>query len=418
MLDIKKAAAVAEANLAEQFRRAEEICELNTEKVLKAFWDNYVSEAMLHGTTGYGYDDKGRDVLDAVFAQAFGAEDALVRSNFISGTHTLSTALFGILRPGDTMYSVSGAPYDTLLEAIGISGEAGNGSLADFGIKYRQTELKPDGTPDYDEINRVLAEDKSIKLVFIQRSRGYTSRATLPLETIGEICKNVKTHGDIPVMVDNCYGEFVREKEPLAVGADLIAGSLIKNPGGGIARTGGYIAGKKKLVELCAYRLTSVGIGKECGASLNENRNMFQGFFYAPHTVCQAVKTALFAAELFGSLGFDVSPTPSEPREDIIQSLILRDPDLLLAFCCGIQHGAPIDSYVTPEPWAMPGYSDEVVMAAGAFVQGASIELSADAPMKDPYIAYMQGGLTYHSGKIAVMKALEEVLEYKGKKNG
>jgi len=316
------------------------------------------------------------------------------------------------------MYSVSGAPYDTLLEAIGISGEAGNGSLADFGIKYRQTELKPDGTPDYDEINRVLAEDNSIKLVFIQRSRGYTSRATLPLETIGEICKNVKKHGDIPVMVDNCYGEFVREKEPLAVGADLIAGSLIKNPGGGIARTGGYIAGKKKLVELCAYRLTSVGIGKECGASLNENRNMFQGFFYAPHTVCQAVKTALFAAELFGSLGFDVSPTPSEPREDIIQSLILRDPDLLLAFCCGIQHGAPIDSYVTPEPWAMPGYSDEVVMAAGAFVQGASIELSADAPMKDPYIAYMQGGLTYHSGKIAVMKALEEVLEYKGKKNG
>lgn len=418
MIDIKKIAFEAEKRLADKFRIADEICELNTEKVLKAFWSNYVSEAMLHGTTGYGYDDKGRDTLDTVYAQVFGAEDALVRANFVSGTHTISTALFGILRPGDTMYSVSGAPYDTLLEAIGIYGNPGNGSLADFGVKYRQTDLKEDGTPNIEEIEKVLSEDKSVKLVFIQRSRGYTSRSTLSLETIGDICKSVKKYGSIPVMVDNCYGEFVRESEPLSYGADLIAGSLIKNPGGGIARTGGYIAGKKELVELCSYRLTSVGIGKECGASLNENRNMFQGFFYAPHTVCQAVKTALFAAELFRSCGFEVSPLPSEPREDIIQSLVLRDPDLLLSFCKGIQHGAPIDSYVTPEPWAMPGYSDEVVMAAGTFIQGASIELSADAPMKEPYIAYMQGGLTYHSGKIALMKALEEVLNFRNGKNG
>lgn len=414
-MNIDKKISAAQTAVEPYFKEIDRVAEANTAKVLKAFWDNHVSEVMLHGTTGYGYDDVGRDTLEAVVAQAFGAEDALVRHTFVSGTHTISTALFALLRPGDTLYSVTGYPYDTLLEVIGINGTPGNGSLADFGVKYRHTQLLADGTPDIDEIKKTLREDKSIKLVFIQRSRGYAARRTLSPETIRSVCNAVRECTDAPIMVDNCYGEFICEKEPLEYGADIIAGSLIKNPGGGLAQTGGYIAGKKRLVELCGYRLTSVGIGKEAGASLDQVSRMFQGFFMAPHTAAQALKTAVFAAKLFEDCGFDVSPKYNEERYDIIQQITLGTKDAMLAFCKGIQHAAPIDSHVTPEPWAMPGYADEVVMAAGAFVQGASIELSADGPVKPPYIVYMQGGLTYESGKIGVIKALKEILEGENK---
>jgi len=399
--------------MTEAFKRIDEICQINTERVLKAFRDNKVSEAMLHGTTGYGYDDRGRDVLDRVFADVFGAEDALVRHTFVSGTHTLSTALFGVLRPGDTILSVTGSPYDTLAETFGLTGDKGNGSFADFGIQYIQTELTENGEPDYENMKRILSEDKSVKVVYMQRSRGYTSRKTLSLEMIEKTVKEAKSVREVIVFLDNCYGEFVREKEPTAVGVDLMAGSLIKNPGGGLARTGGYICGRKKLVELCSYRLTAVGIGKECGCTLDELRMMYQGFFMAPHTVAQALKTAIYASKVFGDAGYTVSPLSDEPREDIIQTVTFGNKEDLLAFCAGIQTGSPIDSFVTPEPWAMPGYENEVVMAAGCFISGASIELSADAPIKPPYIAYMQGGLTYESGKVAIDIAAENLRKLK-----
>lgn len=402
----------AESSVRKQFEKIDRVCEKNTEKVLKAFWEERVSEAMLHGSTGYGYDDKGRDVLDSIYARVFGAEDALVRHNFISGTHVLSTALFGILRPNDTLYAVTGDPYDTLLETIGVAKTSPNsGSLSDFGIKYEKTELLPDGSPDIDTIKQTLKNDNSIKMVFIQRSRGYTQRPTLSLKNIKKIADTVKSVSDAVVFVDNCYGEFVCEKEPTEIGADLMGGSLIKNPGGGLAQTGGYLAGKKDLIEKCAYRLTAVGIGKECGATHSQLRNMFQGFFMAPHTVAQAKKTAVFAAALYEREGFDVSPKSNEESEDIIQTIKFNDPKLLINFCKGIQAGAPIDSYVTPEPWDMPGYSNQVIMAAGSFVSGASIELSADAPIKPPYTAYFQGGLTYESGKIAIIKSLKYLFE-------
>ncbi len=399
----------AEKDLKDAFSDIDKVSRINQYKVLKAFWDNSVSEAMLHGTTGYGYDDRGRDVLDRVYAQAFGAEDALVRHNFVSGTHVLATVFYALLRPGDTVYSVAGAPYDTLLETIGVTGEPGNGSLADFGIKYKQQELLPSGDFDYETIRKELTADPSIKMVFIQRSRGYSQRKTLTVEQIGKLSNFVKSIANVNVFVDNCYGEFAAEKEPTEVGADIIAGSLIKNPGGGLAETGGYIAGKARLIELCAYRLTAVGIGKECGASLNQIKSMYQGFFLAPHVTAQAKKTAVLAAYLFGNEGYEVSPLPNEPREDIIQTVTFHDKDKLIKFCEGIQAAAPIDSYVTPEPWAMPGYQDEVIMAAGSFVSGASIELSADAPIKPPYTAYFQGGLTYESGSIAMLKTLNHM---------
>jgi len=399
----------AEKDLAQAFEEVDKVSRYNQYKVLQAFWDNNVSEAMLHGTTGYGYDDRGRDVLDRVYAQAFGCEDALVRHNFVSGTHVLATVFYALLRPNDTVFSVSGAPYDTLLETIGVTGDNGNGSLADFGINYKQAELLPDGDFDYAAIEKELNSDKSIKVVFIQRSRGYSQRKTLTIDKIEKLCKFVKSISNAHIFVDNCYGEFAAEKEPTDVGADIIAGSLIKNPGGGLAETGGYIAGKAKLVELCAYRLTAVGIGKECGASLGQLKSMYQGFFMSPHITAQAKKTAILAAYLFGKEGYDVSPLPNEPREDIIQTVTFHDKDRLIKFCEGIQAAAPIDSYVTPEPWAMPGYQDEVIMAAGAFVSGASIELSADAPIKPPYTAYFQGGLTYESGSIAMVKTLEHM---------
>ena len=400
----------AEESIKEQFKHIENICEINQLRVMKAFADNRVSDSHFVATTGYGYDDLGRDTLDRVYADIMGAEDALVRHNFISGTHTISTALFAVLRPNDILVSITGKPYDTLEEVIGIQGEAGNGSLKDFGVKYVQIDLKHDGTPDLEQIKFTLTH-MNVKAVTIQRSKGYCWRPTYSAKDIGALIEFVKEISPETIcIVDNCYGEFVETEEPTAYGADLIAGSLIKNPGGGLAPTGGYIAGKQKYVELCAYRLTSVGIGKEAGASLGFNRQMYQGLFMAPHVVSQALKAAVLCSSVFEKLGFEVDPKPNEIRHDIIQSIKFGDPDKVTAFCQGIQKGAPVDSFVTPEPWDMPGYSSQVIMAAGAFVQGASIELSADAPIKPPYIAYMQGGLTYESAKLGIMVAADKML--------
>ena len=400
----------AEESIKEQFKHIENICEINQLRVMKAFADNRVSDSHFVATTGYGYDDLGRDTLDRVYAGIMGAEDALVRHNFISGTHTISTALFAVLRPNDILVSITGKPYDTLEEVIGIQGEAGNGSLKDFGVKYVQIDLKHDGTPDLEQIKFTLTH-MNVKAVTIQRSKGYGWRPTYSAKDIGALIEFVKEISPETIcIVDNCYGEFVETEEPTAYGADLIAGSLIKNPGGGLAPTGGYIAGKQKYVELCAYRLTSVGIGKEAGASLGFNRQMYQGLFMAPHVVSQALKAAVLCSAVFEKLGFEVDPKPNEIRHDIIQSIKFGDPDKVTAFCQGIQKGAPVDSFVTPEPWDMPGYSSQVIMAAGAFVQGASIELSADAPIKPPYIAYMQGGLTYESAKLGIMVAADKML--------
>ena len=400
----------AEESIKEQFKHIENICEINQLRVMKAFADNRVSDSHFVATTGYGYDDLGRDTLDRVYADIMGAEDALVRHNFISGTHTISTALFAVLRPNDILVSIAGKPYDTLEEVIGIQGEAGNGSLKDFGVKYVQIDLKHDGTPDLEQIKFTLTH-MNVKAVTIQRSKGYGWRPTYSAKDIGALIEFVKEISPETIcIVDNCYGEFVETEEPTAYGADLIAGSLIKNPGGGLAPTGGYIAGKQKYVELCAYRLTSVGIGKEAGASLGFNRQMYQGLFMAPHVVSQALKAAVLCSAVFEKLGFEVDPKPNEIRHDIIQSIKFGDPDKVTAFCQGIQKGAPVDSFVTPEPWDMPGYSSQVIMAAGAFVQGASIELSADAPIKPPYIAYMQGGLTYESAKLGIMVAADKML--------
>ena len=400
----------AEESIKEQFKHIENICEINQLRVMKAFADNRVSDSHFVATTGYGYDDLGRDTLDRVYADIMGAEDALVRHNFISGTHTISTALFAVLRPNDILVSITGKPYDTLEEVIGIQGEAGNGSLKDFGVKYVQIDLKHDGTPDLEQIKFTLTH-MNVKAVTIQRSKGYGWRPTYSAKDIGALIEFLKEISPETIcIVDNCYGEFVETEEPTAYGADLIASSLIKNPGGGLAPTGGYIAGKQKYVELCAYRLTSVGIGKEAGASLGFNRQMYQGLFMAPHVVSQALKAAVLCSAVFEKLGFEVDPKPNEIRHDIIQSIKFGDPDKVTAFCQGIQKGAPVDSFVTPEPWDMPGYSSQVIMAAGAFVQGASIELSADAPIKPPYIAYMQGGLTYESAKLGIMVAADKMI--------
>lgn len=400
----------AEKTIKEQFNYIDNICEINQLKVMKAFADNRVSDSHFVPTTGYGYDDIGRDTLDRVYADIMGAEDALVRHNFISGTHTISTALFAVLRPNDILISITGKPYDTLEEVIGIEGEAGNGSLKDFGVKYKEIPLTENGQPNLELIKSELTLSK-VKAVTIQRSKGYGWRPTYSAKEIGDLIKFVKEISPETIcIVDNCYGEFVETEEPAIYGADLIAGSLIKNPGGGLAPTGGYIAGRKKYVELCAYRLTSVGIGKEAGASLGFNRQLYQGLFMAPHTVAQALKAATLCSAVFEKLGFEVDPKPDEIRHDIIQSIKFGSAEKVIAFCEGIQKGAPVDSFVTPEPWDMPGYSSQVIMAAGAFNQGASIELSADAPIKPPYIAYMQGGLTYESAKLGIMVAAEKLL--------
>lgn len=394
----------------EQFKYIEDITEYNQLKVQKAFIDFGISESHFNSSTGYGYDDRGRDTLDKVWAQIFGAEDALVRHNFTCGTHTLSTALFGVLRPGDKMLCVTGTPYDTIHGVIGISGE-GMGSLKDFGIKYDQVSLK-DERLDYYAIEEAV--DDTVTMVYIQRSRGYELRPSLSVDEIGRVCEIVKSKNpNTIVMVDNCYGEFVEKQEPTQIGADLIAGSLIKNAGGGIATTGGYIAGRKDLVKKCAYRLTTPGLGKEVGATLGMNRELYMGLFYAPHTVGEALKSAVYISALFGSFGYDVTPKYNEIRHDIVQSLGLENPESLVAFCQGIQSGSPIDSFVLPEPWDMPGYDSKVVMAAGAFTLGSSIELSADAPIREPYYAWIQGGLNFHSAKICAMLAAQQ-MENKG----
>lgn len=398
----------AETACASAFSRIDSIAEFNGAKVLKAFSDNRVSEPCFYGSTGYGYGDMGREVIDKVFAQALGAEDALVRFNFVSGTHALSVALFGVLRAGDKMVSITGKPYDTLEEVIGISGNKGNGSLMDYGIEYAQVDLNSDGTPKLDEITEAV---KGAKIAYIQRSRGYSLRGAFTVADIEKMINAAKKgNPDIIIMVDNCYGEFVEEREPTSVGADIIIGSLIKNAGGGIARTGGYIAGRADLVELCSYRLTCVGMGKEVGCTLGMNREMLLGLFFAPDVVGAAIRTSAFASELFTMLGFECSPRKDDPRGDIITAVKLGDKERLCAFCRGIQKGAPVDSFVTPEPWDMPGYSDQVIMAAGAFTNGASIELSADAPLREPFAVWMQGGITYTSGKLGVMLAAQEML--------
>lgn len=399
--------AEAEAEASSSFAKIEENALINQARVMKAFSDNMIGEAHFVSTTGYGYNDIGREAIDRVYAQVFGCEDALVRHNIISGTHAISTALYSVLRPGDTLVAVTGKPYDTLEEVIGIRGEQNDGSLADFGVKYKQVDLLPDGKADFDGIKAAL--DESVKAVILQRSKGYEWRDTFSVDALNKIIDFVHSiRKDIVCIVDNCYGEFAETSEPRG---DLIVGSLIKNPGGGIAQTGGYIAGKQRLVELAAYRLTSVGIGKECGATLGQNRAMLQGFFMAPHIVSQALKSACLCGAVFDKLGFVVRPKPNEQMGDIITSIKLGSEELVVAFCQGIQKGAPVDSFVEPQPWDMPGYADKVIMAAGAFVQGSSIELSADAPIKPPYIAYIQGGLTYESAKIGIMVAAQKVME-------
>ncbi|MDE5558264.1 MAG: methionine gamma-lyase family protein [Ruminococcus sp.] len=399
----------AEKNCMKSFRKIEDIAEYNGAKVLKAFSDNKVSEPCFYGSTGYGYGDIGRDVIDKVFAQALGTEDALVRFNFVSGTHALSTALFGVLRTGDKIVSITGKPYDTLEEVIGISGNKGNGSLMDYGVEYGQVDLLPDGTPDYEKIENSV---HGAKIAYIQRSRGYSLRPAFTVDDIEKMIISAKKgNPEIIIMVDNCYGEFVEETEPTHVGADIIIGSLIKNAGGGIARTGGYIAGRADLVELCSYRLTCVGMGKEVGCTLGMNREILLGLFFAPNVVANAIKTSAFASELFTMLGFECSPRKDDKRGDIITAVKLGNEELLTAFCRGIQKGAPVDSFVTPEAWDMPGYSDKVIMAAGAFTNGASIELSADAPIREPFAVWMQGGITYTSGKIGVMLAVQEMID-------
>ena len=393
-----------------QFERIDSVTEYNQLKVLKAFIKNGVSESSFAGSTGYGYDDRGREVLEKVMADCMGAEDSLIRHNFVSGTHTLTVALFGVLRPGDKVICLTGRPYDTITGVFGID-EKTDGSLADFGVEYSQVELKADGTPDIEEIKRVLSNEKP-KMAYIQRSRGYSTRPSLKIADIEIIIKAIKeTSPESIIMVDNCYGEFVETKEPTEIGADIIAGSLIKNPGGGIAPTGGYIAGRKDLIEKCAYRLTCAGVGREVGATLGHSRELYMGLFSAPHVVGEALKTAVYTASLFELLGFSVTPTSEEVRGDIIQCVTLGTAQGLIAFCQGMQSGAPVDSFVVPEPGDMPGYTDPVIMAAGAFTLGASIELSADGPLRPPYAAWMQGGINFHSAKAGVLLAAQKMLE-------
>lgn len=396
----------------EEFQHIDEITEYNQRKMLKAFIDNGVSENIFAESTGYGYNDRGREIIDRVFAQAVGAEDAIVRHNFTCGTHTLTVALFGVLRPGDTMLSVSGRPYDTILPVIGIgSTENENmGSLKNYGINYEEISLDEGGRLDFEKIEQRLKEG-SVRMVYIQRSRGYSLRPTISVAEIKRVVDIAHKYKGTMVMVDNCYGEWTEKTEPTDVGADIIAGSLIKNPGGGIAKTGGYIAGKKEFVELCSYRMTTPGLGREVGATLGQSRDLFLGIFSAPHVVGEALKTAVYTSALMKEMGFDSTPTVHESRHDIIEAVKLGRKSLLIAFCQGLQKGAPVDAFVTPEPWAMPGYDNEVIMAAGAFTLGSSIELSADAPLREPYAVWLQGGLNFHSAKVAVMFAAQEVLK-------
>ncbi len=394
--------------LSPRFEEIDRITELNQMKVLLGMQKNRVSEAHFVPSTGYGYNDLGRDTLEEVYADIFQGEAALVRAQIASGTHALHIALSGNLRPGDTLLSPVGKPYDTLEEVIGIRDS--RGSLKEYGVRYVQVELLPGDNFDYAGIEKALQQN--IRMVTIQRSRGYAARKTFSVEEIGELIAFIKKRcPDVICMVDNCYGEFVEEREPLEVGADLIVGSLIKNPGGGLAPTGGYIAGKKELVDNAAFRLLSPGLGKEIGASLGVNRMLYQGLFLAPTVVGAALKSAVFAANVYEALGFDCHPNATEPRFDIIQEITLKSKEALLAFCKGIQGAAPVDSYVKPEPWAMPGYDSDVIMAAGAFVGGSSIELSADGPTKEPYSVFFQGGLTWYHAKLGIMLSLQKIYD-------
>lgn len=403
---IAKAGELALEAASASFARIDEIRAYNQEKVLAAFIKNSVTESHFTESTGYGYGDRGRDVLDSVLADCVGAEDSLIRHSLTCGTHTLGVALFGLLRPGDTMLCVTGTPYDTIHSVIGIKGN-GMGSLKDFGVTYKQVDLLPDGTVDLEGIEKAL--DEKIAMVYIQRSRGYSLRPSLGVEDIERISKIVRNKSDAVIMVDNCYGEFVERTEPVSHGADIIAGSLIKNPGGGIAKCGGYIAGRADLVEKCSYRMTTPGLGREVGPSLGQTRGLFMGLFNAPHIVGEALKTAVFAASLFEQLGYETTPHSSEKRVDIIQALKLCNSETLVAFCQGMQKGAPIDSNVCPEPWDMPGYDNQVIMSAGAFTGGSSIELSSDAPLREPFAVWMQGSLNFDSGKVGIMLAAQEI---------
>ncbi len=396
------------ALLEERFKRIDEIAEFNQLKVLRAMQKNKVSDIHFAASSGYGYNDLGRDTLEEVYADVFKTEAALVRPAILCGTHALTVALFGNLRPGDEILSPVGKPYDTLDGVIGITKT--DGSLAEYGVTYRQVDLLPDFSFDYEGIKNAVNE--RTKLVAIQRSKGYAVRPTFSVDKIGELISFIKQiKPDVICMVDNCYGEFVEEREPSEVGADLVAGSLIKNPGGGLAPIGGYVAGKKEYVDMASYRMSCPGLGKEIGATLGLNQSFFQGLFMAPTVTAGAVKGAVFAAKVYESLGFDVLPGGDEERYDIIQSVSLGTGERLRAFCEGIQAAAPVDSFVTPEPWDMPGYSSQVIMAAGAFVQGSSIELSADGPMREPYAAYFQGGLTFYHAKFGIMMSLQKIVE-------
>lgn len=404
--DLLQLADQAESQCAEGFGEVDRIGRHNSEKILHAFTKHRVGSMHLTGTTGYGYDDVGRDKIDEVFATVMGAEDAIVRHHFVNGTHAISTALFGVLRPGDLLFSVTGKPYDTLSEVI--FGERG-GSLREFGVRYSEVELLPDGQPNLAAIREGA---KGAKVVYIQRSRGYSLRKSLYISEIEQIVKATRqVNPDAIIMVDNCYGELCEEREPSDVGADLVIGSLIKNLGGGIAETGGYIAGRQDLIELCAYRLTTVGTGKEVGCSLGQNRGILLGLFNAPAAVTGALKTSIFATALFHKMGYTTYPKYDERRTDIIAAIELGSREAMCRFCGGIQAGSPVDSFVTPEPWPMPGYQHEVIMAAGAFTMGASIELSADGPLREPYAVWLQGGLSYETGRIGILIAANKILE-------
>lgn len=405
--EIIKLSVEAEKDCKEEFKKIDELCELNSIKVLKSFNKNHVSEMHFNSTTGYGYNDIGRDTIEKVFADVLGSEDALVRSQFISGTHALTVALFAYLRPNDVMLSITGKPYDTLDEVIGIKDN--NSSLKSFGVKYEQIDLINNDF-DYDKIKEVL-KSKKIKLVEIQRSKGYSTRKSITIDKVEKVIKLIKSiDKDVIIMIDNCYCEFVCDKEPTEVGADIMVGSLIKNLGGGIAPNGAYIAGRHDLVELAAERLTVPGEGREVGPTLGINKQLLQGLFMAPSVVASALKTAVLTSYMLEKLNFEVEPKYNDKRADIVQNIIFNNPDKLIAYCRGIQGASPIDSFVTPDPYDMPGYSDQVIMASGSFTQGSSIELSCDGPLRSPYIAYQQGALTYQYGKLGVLNAISQLL--------
>ena len=405
-MELLKLAEEVEKEIEQEFKKIDKICEINSKKVLEAFQECDLQESHLNSSTGYGIDEPGRNKIEEIYSKIFKAEDALVRTQLISGTHALTVALFGMLRPGDTMISITGAPYDTLQTVIGVGGEESNSSLKAFGIKYEQIELV-DNDFDIEKIKERLSKG-NVKLLEIQKSRGYSTRKTLTIDKIERVIKEIrKVDNNVIIMVDNCYGEFVEEKEPIEVGADIAVGSLMKNLGAGIATSGAYIVGRKDLVNLCAERLTSPGIGKEIGPSLNQNTLLLKGLFFAPSVVKSSMKTAIFASKCLEKLGYQVEPKYNEKRGDIVQTLSLGTEEKLVKFCQGIQKGSPIDSNVLPYPGDMGGYEDKVIMAAGTFTQGSTIELSCDGPIREPYIAYMQGGLTYEYGKLGILKAIE-----------